>query len=652
MRSWTPKRALPERLSYSLLAGFSLLAAVLVGWTGYATRINQNFYDLFFRQRGPRPPADQIVIISIDDATLAEYGSLPLSRSLVARGIERIRQAEPRLVAVDLLLAEASAPPADHDLEKALAGEEVWDAGQPTGSIRQPHGSAPVVLSTALAAGSAARWLDPLPQFAQDVAATGHAHADPDSDGVSRQVLLAKQAHQRRYWALALECLRVERSQLHRPITETDAALEIPLVQVSAGDLRVPATAARQRALWINYAGPEGTFPRIGFAELLRDPSRSRDLKDKCVLVGVTAQAAGDRLFTPFSAGAGMAGVEIHANILHTLLLEDYLLPVGEVEVVLAMAAVVVATAAVVAGMRGVFQIALLAGIGLAVLAIPYGLFRMGQVWPAVSLVLPYGTTLLFCGTYQQLRVRRKLADAEFRQQRSRQQFQMVAHEMRTPLTAIQGSSELLVRYALDESKREQMLRLIREESERLGKMVERFLNVEKLAAGQLELRLATVELSALLQQVAERLQPTAERKRIRVLLGELMPKIAVEADADLLEFAVSNLLTNAIKYSPAGSCVTLELEAAPGQAQIHVADSGAGLSAEQQRRIFDPFYRTEEAQHSGESGFGLGLAIAREIALKHGGDLTVETQTGSGTRFTLTIPARSSVRIGSGSTS
>ncbi|MBI4441885.1 MAG: CHASE2 domain-containing protein [Acidobacteria bacterium] len=647
MRSWTPKRALPERLAYSLLAGFSLLAAVLVGWTGYATRSNQNFYDLFFRQRGARPPADRIVIVSIDDATLAEFGSLPLSRSLVARGIERIRQAEPRLVAVDLLLAEASAPPADHDLERALAGFQAGDAGKQPGSLRQPYGSAPVVLSTALAADSATRWLDPLPQFAQHVAATGHVHADPDSDGVSRQVLLAKQAHQRRYWALALECLRVERAQRHRPITETDAALEIPLVQASAGVMRIPADAARQRALWINYAGPEGTFPRIGFAELLRNPSRSRDLKDKMVLVGVTAQAAGDRLFTPFSAGAGMAGVEIHANILHTLLLEDYLLPAGDMEVVLAMAAVVMATAAVVAGLRGVFQMALLAGIGLAVLAIPYGLFRMGQVWPAVSLVLPYGTTLLCCGTYQQLRVRRKLADAEFRQQRSRQQFQMVAHEMRTPLTAIQGSSELLVRYALDESKREQMLRLIREESERLGKMVERFLNVEKLAAGQLELRLTTVELSALLQHVAERLQPTAERKRIRVLAAEPMLKLEVEADTDLLEFAVSNLLTNAIKYSPVGSCVRLELEAAPGQAQIHVADSGAGLSAEQKRRIFDPFYRTEEARGSQEPGFGLGLAIAREIALKHGGDLSVETEAGSGTRFTLTIAARRSVRIG-----
>ncbi|HLA39128.1 MAG TPA: CHASE2 domain-containing protein, partial [Candidatus Glassbacteria bacterium] len=486
MRSWTQKRVLPERLSYCLLAGFSLLVAVLVGWTGLATRINQNFYDLFFRQRGPRAPADQIVIVAIDDATLAEYGSLPLSRSLLARGIERIRQAEPLLVAVDLLLAEASTPEADHDLERALAGEDD-PSGAEKGSIRQTTRSAPVVLSTALAAGSGGQWLNPLPQFAQHVAATGHVHADPDSDGVSRQVLLEKQANQRRYWAFALECFRVARTQLRQPITETDAALEIPLDQMPPGAVRVPATAGRQRSLWINYAGPDGTYPRIGFAALLRDPSRSADLKGKMVLVGVTAQAAGDRLFTPYSSGEGMPGVEIHAHILHTLLLEDYLLPAGDLEVVLAIVAVVIATAWVLAGLRGIFQMALLAGIGLALLVIPYGLFRMGQVWPAVSLLLPYSTTLLFCGTYQLLRVRRKLTDAEVRQQRSRQQFQMVAHEMRTPLTAIQGSSELLARYALDESKREQMLRLIREESERLGKMVERFLNVEKLAAGQLE---------------------------------------------------------------------------------------------------------------------------------------------------------------------
>ena len=169
-------------------------------------------------------------------------------------------------------------------------------------------------------------------------------------------------------------------------------------------------------------------------------------------------------------------------------------------------------------------------------------------------------------------------------------------------------------------------------------------MNVEKLAAGQLELRLATVELSALLQHVAERLQPTAERKRIRVLLEGPMPKVEVEADTDLLEFAISNLVTNAIKYSPAGSSVRLELEAARGQVQIHVADSGSGLPTEQKRRIFDRFYRTDNARQSQEPGFGLGLAIAREIALTHGGDLSVETQAGSGSRFTLSLPLKAEV--------
>ncbi|MBI4463884.1 MAG: CHASE2 domain-containing protein [Acidobacteria bacterium] len=653
MRSWAQKRVPPERLAYGLLAIFSLLVSLLVGWTGYAARINQNFYDLFFRQRGLRPPTDRIVILAIDDATLAEYGSLPLRRSVLARGIQLIRQGEPRLVAVDLLFAEASTPEEDRELERALAGEP--EATEPSESgpnfrfqnFRSMTKAAPMVLATALTADSTRRWLDPLPQLAQRAVAVGHVHADPDSDGVSRQVLLAKQAHQQRYWAFALECFRVARGHPSQPLTETETELEVPLDRNPEGTASVPATRAGQRALLIHYAGPEGTFPRIGLAELLQNPSRSRELEGKIVLIGVTAQAAGDRLFTPFSSGVGMPGVEIHANILHTLLSENYLLPADDLDLVLAAVGVVILTAWMLAGLRGVSQAVLLAGIGLVLLGIPYGLFRLGRVWPAFSLLLPYGTTLLLCGSYQLLRVRRKLTDAEGQQQRARQQFQMVAHEIRTPLTAIQGSSELLARYALDGSKREQMLQVIREESQRLGKMVERFLDVEKLAAGQLELRRAPVELSSLLSRTAERLQPTAERKRIRLLQEGPGPKIEVEADADLLEFAISNLLSNAIKYSPAGNVVRWGLEAARGQVQIHVADSGAGLSEEQKRRIFDRFYRTEGARQSDEPGFGLGLAIAREIALHHGGDLSVENEVGSGTRFTLTIPVPNSVSVG-----
>src|ERR1035437_5071386 len=93
-----------------LLALFCLIVSLLVGWSSYATRINHTFYDLYFRQRGPRPPAENIVIVAIDDASLARYGALPLNRSLLGRGIRAIQQARPRLVAIDLLLTDVSTP--------------------------------------------------------------------------------------------------------------------------------------------------------------------------------------------------------------------------------------------------------------------------------------------------------------------------------------------------------------------------------------------------------------------------------------------------------------------------------------------------------------------------------------------------------------
>ena len=89
-----------------------------MGWSSYATRINHNFYDLYFRQRGPLRTSNDIVIVAIDDATLARYGALPLNRSLLARGIRAIQQARPRLVAIDLLLTDVSTPEADHDLRQ------------------------------------------------------------------------------------------------------------------------------------------------------------------------------------------------------------------------------------------------------------------------------------------------------------------------------------------------------------------------------------------------------------------------------------------------------------------------------------------------------------------------------------------------------
>ena len=609
-----------EQLVYASGAVACALLSIALGWTSYAGRWNGNFTDFYFRWRGSLRSPENIVLVAIDDETLAQYGALPLGRSVLAQGIRVIQEAGPRLLAVDLLLSDAAAPSADKELQEAF------------------HGPAPVVLATALEANPTGRWLHPLAIFSGQAAA-GHVHADPDSDGVSRRVLLEKRSGRERYWALALESTRLWLGAANDPITESDEALDIPRSANRGNSLRIPSSRSGERALLINYAGGNGTFPQIGFASLLRRPELRQELRDKAVLLGVTAQGAGDRLFTPFSSGIGMPGVEIHANLLHTLLTEQYLRPAGELALAFAVLAIAAITALVFARFHGFRLAILLGGIGAAVVVLPYRLFLAGQVWPAFSLLLPFGTTAALGGAYQLFLARRRLDESEARRLRSQQQWQMAAHEIRTPLTAIQGSSELLLRYPLDDVRRGQMIRLISEESVRLGKLVERFLSVERLSAGEMELRRAPLDLASLLAATAERVRPAAERKGIQLIRKDEISGTEIEGDPELLEFAISNLLTNAVKYSPAGTSVTLALEQEGDQVLLHVSDQGPGMAVAESRRIFDRFYRTEAAQASDNPGFGLGLAIASEIASHHGGDLRVESKPGTGSRFTLALP-------------
>ena len=113
---------------------------------------------------------------------------------------------------------------------------------------------------------------------------------------------------------------------------------------------------------------------------------------------------------------------------------------------------------------------------------------------------------------------------------------------------------------------------------------------------------------------------------------------------SDLLEFAMSNLLTNAVKYTPAGGPVAgwvrLAWQVHDGAAEIAVADNGPGIALPDQKKLFDRFFRTAEAEQSTTPGFGLGLAIAREIIAHHGGSIEVASAPGEGTRFTIHLPS------------
>jgi signal transduction histidine kinase len=214
-----------------------------------------------------------------------------------------------------------------------------------------------------------------------------------------------------------------------------------------------------------------------------------------------------------------------------------------------------------------------------------------------------------------------------------------VTHEMRTPLSAIQGSSELISRFALTEEKRKQIADLINSESKRLARMVEIFLNVERLSAGQMELKHEDIAVKQMVEICLERTRPLAERKHIGLTLEPLADDLHVTGDRELMEYACYNLLTNAVKYSPQRTQVTVSGWKDDGHIRVAVKDQGIGMDQKEVKKIFQKFYRTKKAEESGEAGTGIGLSIVQQIVEQHGGAIEVASRPGAGSCFTLVLP-------------
>jgi signal transduction histidine kinase len=232
------------------------------------------------------------------------------------------------------------------------------------------------------------------------------------------------------------------------------------------------------------------------------------------------------------------------------------------------------------------------------------------------------------------------LRRSEAQTARYQQAVHFVTHEMRTPLTAIQGSSELMTRYNLGEEKRKQIADLINSESKRLARMIETFLNVERLSAGELELKQETFPVRQVLEACLGRARPLAERKQIRFEVGEVADAL-LTGDRELMEYAIYNLLTNAVKYSPAQTVVTVEGRPDGQHLRLAVRDQGIGMEQHELRKIFQKFYRTGRAVESGEAGTGIGLSIVEQIVLHHGGRIEVTSAPGNGSCFTLVLPVK-----------
>jgi len=219
-----------------------------------------------------------------------------------------------------------------------------------------------------------------------------------------------------------------------------------------------------------------------------------------------------------------------------------------------------------------------------------------------------------------------------------------VSHELRTPLTAIKGFVETLQDGAADDpAVRDRFLDTIAVETERLIRLTNDLLLLTRADAGRLELRLAPTDLVAAARRAAVQLEGRAHEKQVTLTVEppDTLTSILVLADADRVHQVLVNLLDNAVKFTPAGGRVSVSFGHVSEQVSCTVTDTGPGIPAGEIPHLFERFYRgdSSRARADGESGAGLGLAIARAIIEAHAGHLWVESEPGQGTAVTFTLP-------------
>ncbi|MBZ5693843.1 MAG: response regulator [Acidobacteriia bacterium] len=214
-----------------------------------------------------------------------------------------------------------------------------------------------------------------------------------------------------------------------------------------------------------------------------------------------------------------------------------------------------------------------------------------------------------------------------------------MSHELRTPLNAVLGFSDLLgeERYGPINDRQRRYLNHIHSGGKHLLRLINDILDLSKIEAGRLQLALETVRLDTTFAEAIDTLIPLAGPKS-QTLVKHPAPDLSVRADSTRLKQILMNLLGNAIKFTPQGGKIELAAKAVGDSVRIEVRDSGPGIPPEEQKRIFDAFYRISRTDQAVE-GTGLGLAITQRLVELHGGKLGLESEPGSGSAFYFTLP-------------
>ncbi|WP_230180744.1 CHASE2 and HATPase_c domain-containing protein [Aquabacterium sp. CECT 9606] len=599
------------------LAMLLLGIALLLGWTDGRGRLESAAIDQLASLNG-RPAPDDILIVAIDEPSLAALGRWPWRRTVHAALLDRLAQAGVRGVGLDVILSE---PDREHPQDDALLAEAM-------------RAGPPVVLPVIMAMGpsGAPQAAGPVPVLAASAKALGHIHVELDADGVARSVFL-KEGGPGRWWDhFALALLGVA--------GQSPSAADLP------GQRRPPKAGSgwlRDHWMQIPYAGPPGHFRSVSYVDVLEGRVPAAMLRGQLALVGATAVGLGDAYPTPMAShDALMPGVEVSANVADSL---RQGLTLRRAESWENAAVAVLMTGLLLLGLR---RLSPWQGLCLVVAAMAA---TAGLTWLALRLAGVQLSPLPLLGALAlvyPLWSWRRLEAARLQEALRREQeavWRFIAHDMRAPQSAIVA---LVRRWrASGEALDGELMSRVEAHAQRSLTLADDHVQLARARHGGAQ---EPLDLRDVVADAVDQQWPLAEAQSVRLTCELPDDEAVVRGDRALLVRALVNLLSNALRFTPEGGTVRCALSPQGQDWEMRVSDEGPGVPPELRPRLFQPFAQAmavanepDRAAVQAASGAGLGLVFVRTVAERHGGradlDSGPRTSADLGAAFFIRLP-------------
>jgi signal transduction histidine kinase len=606
----------PKEIYLSLLrVGFAIAIAILIMQFRY-DYIEAVLYDARVRLTPTPSTTDHIALIAIDPQTVEKLGRVP-SADDHAKLLQQLKDS------------------GAHSIVYLISPNEIVGSSDELSRLSQLMQQTPgfyvAVQDVALRGEENAFKL--LPPFEKIQPVSAPTTADRNifaADNVTRRIMISYQGQQ----------------MLH-PIIAKDFNPAI----ADESKIRGLFEYLQSNQAYIDFH-PAGTYKPYPFISTMNG-IEANQFKGKIVIVGRDIQSTvKDYIKTPYSREpVAMSVLEMHANIFDTLIQNTAPLRAPDWVTFILTAGISIFTVYLVLAVKPTRGLAMLGFAIASFIVISYIAFWIGGIWigmaqPVLAIFIcyyffiPYRLIVENRRSWEYYQKNRLLTQVE---ELKTNFLSMMSHDLKTPIARIQGMTDVVTHDPNPLSPRQkEAINTLSKSSQELLDFVSSILNLGRIESKELKLHLQSRDPNSLLEEVVAKLEYLAHSKNISVKT-ELEPLFSVKMDVDLMRQVFSNLIENAIKYSPENSAILITTEESDGRILIQVADQGLGIPDDELPHVFTKFYRSKNAKSSEIKGSGLGLYLAKYFVELHRGSISVDSQTGEGSTFTVELPTSSS---------